>query len=100
MYAGRIVESAAASLLFAAPAHPYTAGLQRSTPRLDGPLPARLPGIEGNPPNLARLPPGCAFAPRCPHVHERCATAAPPLLESAPGRWSACYLDRLPGIGT
>jgi len=100
MYAGRIVESAAASALFAAPAHPYTAGLQRSTPRLDGPLPDRLPGIEGNPPNLARLPPGCAFAPRCPHVHPRCTAAAPSLLESAPGRWSACYLDRLPGSGT
>ena len=92
MYAGRIVEQAPARDLYSAPCHPYTAGLMRSLPRLDLPLPARLPSIPGQPPDLTELPAGCAFAPRCPLVHERCRER--PELRVRPGmRELACHLD-------
>ena len=91
MYAGRMVELAAAVDLYAAPLHPYTAGLLRSLPRLDWPLPRRLPAIPGQPPDLAALPEGCAFAPRCPLRHERCGER-PELREAAPAARSlACH---------
>jgi oligopeptide/dipeptide ABC transporter ATP-binding protein len=92
MYAGRIVERAPASGLYATPFHPYTAGLLRSMPRLDLPLPARLPSIPGQPPDLTELPEGCAFAPRCPLVYERCRER--PALRVRPGMHElACHLD-------
>ena len=91
MYGGRIVESGPAAALYADPRHPYTQGLLRSVPRLEGDAGGRLESIEGQPPDLAALPAGCAFAPRCPHVRERC-VEAPPLLETATnGRAWACY---------
>ena len=65
MYAGQFVESAAVGDLFARPAHPYTQGLLRAVPRPDRLAERRLASIPGEPPNLARLPSGCAFAPRC-----------------------------------
>ena len=68
MYAGRIVETAPAGTLYAAPAHPYTEGLMASIPGVDGAIGARLRTIEGQPPDLAGLPPGCPFAPRCQHA--------------------------------
>jgi oligopeptide transport system ATP-binding protein len=90
MYAGRIVELGPARDVYAAPKHPYTAGLLRAIPditiRED-----RLPGIRGAPPNLLRLPTGCAFHPRCPLADDRCKTEVPPFEEIAPGRWSACF---------
>jgi oligopeptide transport system ATP-binding protein len=96
MYAGRIVETAATGPLFAGPRHPYTAGLLASVPSLEGDHGAELTSIEGQPPDLAALPPGCAFAPRCELSVERCLTAVPPLEPvSAPGgdpaRRSACF---------
>jgi oligopeptide/dipeptide ABC transporter ATP-binding protein len=84
MYAGRIVERASAAELYANPRHPYTLGLLRSVPRLDEPRRARLDPIDGQPPDLTRLPQGCAFAPRCAYRVERCAGAVPPL-ESVDG---------------
>jgi oligopeptide transport system ATP-binding protein len=91
MYGGRIVESGPAAALYAEPRHPYTQGLLRSVPRLEGDCGARLDSIDGQPPDLAALPAGCAFAPRCPQVRDRC-LAAPPLLEAgAGGRAWACY---------
>ncbi|MGH8252529.1 MAG: ABC transporter ATP-binding protein [Steroidobacteraceae bacterium] len=90
MYGGRIVELSPAPELYASPLHPYSAGLLRSLPRLDLPLPARLPSIPGQPPDLAALPPGCAFAPRCPLVHERC-IAVPPLRAVTDGHVVACH---------
>ena len=91
MYAGRIIEQASAAELYANPRHPYTLGLLRSVPRLDEPRRARLEPIEGQPPDLTRLPPGCAFAPRCSFRVARCAEAAPPLAELGDGHRSACW---------
>jgi oligopeptide/dipeptide ABC transporter ATP-binding protein len=79
MYAGRIIERGRAREIYANPRHPYTLGLLRSVPRLDEPRRARLAPIEGQPPDLTRLPPGCAFAPRCGFRVERCLAEAPPL---------------------
>jgi oligopeptide transport system ATP-binding protein len=90
MYAGRIVELGPARDVYATPKHPYTSGLLRAIPditiRED-----RLPGIKGAPPNLLRLPSGCAFHPRCPLADDRCKAEVPPFEEVAPGRWSACF---------
>ncbi|MCS7079107.1 MAG: ABC transporter ATP-binding protein [Chloracidobacterium sp.] len=71
MYAGRIVEAASVETLFTRPQHPYTQGLLASVPRL-GRRESRLPTIEGSVPKLTELPPGCAFAPRCPEVEPDC----------------------------
>jgi oligopeptide/dipeptide ABC transporter ATP-binding protein len=92
MYAGRIVEQAPAAALYAEPRHPYTRGLLRSVPRLDAPRRERLEPIEGQPPDLARLPAGCAFAPRCPLRVDRCLTERPALRPAGEaGHFSACW---------
>jgi oligopeptide/dipeptide ABC transporter ATP-binding protein len=90
MYSGRVVELAPVQRLFAAPAHPYTAALLASVPRLDAPLGERLDGIEGQPPRPGEAPPGCAFAPRCRSVLARCHESRPQLQE-ADGRAVACH---------
>jgi oligopeptide/dipeptide ABC transporter ATP-binding protein len=77
MYAGRIVETGPVRRLFKEPAHPYTRALLESVPRL-GTKSETLTAIDGQPPDLAALPPGCAFAPRCPLVMDRCRVEAPP----------------------
>jgi oligopeptide/dipeptide ABC transporter ATP-binding protein len=92
MYAGRIVERGTARALYATPRHPYTLGLLRSVPRLDEARRARLDPIEGQPPDLTRLPPGCAFAPRCAFRVERCLQERPALLPvGQAGHVSACW---------
>jgi oligopeptide/dipeptide ABC transporter ATP-binding protein len=91
MYAGRIIERASAGELYANPRHPYTLGLLRSVPRLDEPRRARLDPIQGQPPDLTRLPAGCAFSPRCAYRVERCSEAAPPLGKLTPAHLSACW---------
>jgi oligopeptide/dipeptide ABC transporter ATP-binding protein len=91
MYAGRIIERASAAELYAAPRHPYTLGLLRSVPRLDEPRRARLAPIEGQPPDMTRLPAGCSFAPRCAFRVERCAEMVPPLEIVSPAHLSACW---------
>ncbi|HKP56123.1 MAG TPA: ABC transporter ATP-binding protein [Polyangiales bacterium] len=93
MYAGRIVESAPARVLYAQPKHPYTLGLIQSAPRLDSDGSKRLIPIEGQPPDLRALPAGCAFAPRCRFVTERCRSERPQLREVAPGHQKACFVD-------
>ncbi|HEX3952692.1 MAG TPA: ABC transporter ATP-binding protein [Stellaceae bacterium] len=80
MYLGRIVELAATDAIFAAPRHPYTRALLEAVPRLDAGERRRVPPLPGEPPNAARLPPGCAFAPRCPHAEAACRTEEPPLV--------------------
>ena len=90
MYAGKIVEQGIVRDLFRAPKHPYTQALLGSMPKLGSKEP--LFAIPGQPPNLARLPSGCAFHPRCPHAMPRC-------VEEEPGerligvQWTArCWL--------
>ena len=90
MYAGRLAETAGAIELFDDPRHPYTRGLLGSVPRLSGDTDADLDSIKGSPPDLADLPAGCAFRPRCTFETERCAAEAPPLFDLGGGRSSAC----------
>ncbi|AXG80076.1 ABC transporter ATP-binding protein [Streptomyces paludis] len=90
MYAGRIVETAPVHDIYRAPAHPYTRGLLDSIPRLDQ-KGRELYAIKGLPPNLLRIPPGCAFNPRCPMAQDICRTEVPPLLDAGGGRRSACF---------
>ncbi|HEV7420478.1 MAG TPA: ABC transporter ATP-binding protein [Mycobacterium sp.] len=77
MYAGQIVETATLEELFYDPQHPYTWGLLGSLARLDQPNPERLAQIAGQPPSLLNPPSGCRFAPRCPHVFDKCAEPPP-----------------------
>ncbi len=91
MYAGRVVESGPVSRVFNTPAHPYTKALLNSIPRM-GDNRERLTAIEGQPPNLASLPPGCAFAPRCPVAFDRCRAEAPPAIDLGFGRTARCWL--------
>ena len=91
MYAGRIAEMGMVRQIFTSPAHPYTRALLESIPRL-GARTSRLAAIEGQPPDMAKLPGGCAFAPRCPHVMDRCRGEAPPEFTVAPGQVSRCWL--------
>ncbi|MFE7972469.1 ABC transporter ATP-binding protein [Streptomyces shenzhenensis] len=93
MYAGRIVESAPVHALYKAPAHPYTRGLLDSVPRLDR-KGRELYAIKGLPPNLMRIPSGCAFHPRCPMARDVCRTDEPPLHAVDEGRGSACHFWR------
>jgi len=93
MYAGRVVESAPARALYAQPRHPYTRGLMASVPRLDSDTTLRLVPIEGSPPDLAALPAGCAFAPRCRQAMARCHVERPVLLAVGPHHSKACFLD-------
>ena len=101
MYAGRIVETGAVREIFHHPQHPYTAGLLASMPRLDEGVAERLQTIPGQPPNLQRLGPGCAFAERCPRVMDRCGVERPLLRpvsrpgEAGEGRTKACHLEEL-----
>lgn len=92
MYAGKVIETASAREIYENPRHPYTLGLLRSVPRLDQPRKAKLDPIDGQPPDLWDLPPGCSFRPRCKFAVERCALEAPPLAEVAPGHRSACWV--------
>ncbi|MDX2918899.1 MULTISPECIES: ABC transporter ATP-binding protein [Streptomyces] len=90
MYAGRIVETAPVHEIYKAPAHPYTKGLLQSIPRLDQ-KGRELYAIKGLPPNLTRIPPGCAFNPRCPMAQDVCRSDVPPLYEVDEERRSACH---------
>ena len=95
MYGGRIVEEAPVRDIFYNPQHPYTHGLLRSTPRLDEASTEELRTIPGQPPNLQRLPPGCAFNERCDWRMERCLAEEPAVRPAGDGRRKACHLDRL-----
>lgn len=90
MYAGRIVERADVFDLYRQPGHPYTKGLLESIPRLDQ-KGQQLAAIGGLPPNLMRIPAGCAFNPRCKYAQDICREDRPALLEVVPGRESACH---------
>jgi oligopeptide/dipeptide ABC transporter ATP-binding protein len=91
MYAGRIVEIGSVRRIFTEPAHPYTRALLESIPRF-GARRTRLTAIAGQPPDLASLPVGCAFAARCPSAVARCGVEAPPETAVAPGHTTRCWL--------
>ncbi|HEY2779579.1 MAG TPA: ABC transporter ATP-binding protein [Steroidobacteraceae bacterium] len=90
MYAGRIVENAAAAELFRNPRHPYTAELLKCLPSLFGPRFARLPTLAGQPPRPGEKLQACAFAPRCPRAADRCRIERPEL-QGTPAREVACH---------
>jgi oligopeptide/dipeptide ABC transporter ATP-binding protein len=90
MYAGKIVETAPTWRLFEAPVHPYTEALLRSVPEVNVPM-QQLYAIEGQPPSIYDLPSGCAFAPRCPYVQERCRREYPPESVVADGHTVRCW---------
>jgi oligopeptide/dipeptide ABC transporter ATP-binding protein len=95
MYAGRIVELGPVRQILTAPAHPYTRALLESVPRL-GARADRLIAIDGQPPDLVKLPPGCAFAPRCAHAVERCRIEAPAETPLSEGHTTRCWLHAAP----
>src|SRR5215472_6003967 len=90
MYAGQVAELGATRDVFDSPLHPYTTGLMEAFPSIRGPR-VPLTGIPGSPPNLANIPPGCRFAPRCPKVMARCETT-PPDLYQVDGTEVRCFL--------
>ncbi|MDR2111919.1 MAG: ABC transporter ATP-binding protein [Candidatus Accumulibacter sp.] len=94
MYAGKIVEKASTTSLFADPLHPYTHGLLASIPRLDRPMPEgrKLPVIRGVVPVLSSIGKGCAFAERCDAALDGCNREQPELVEKSPGHFVRCFL--------
>jgi oligopeptide/dipeptide ABC transporter ATP-binding protein len=92
MYAGRLVEWGPVTRIFDAPAHPYTQALLGSIPRM-GDTRTRLTAIEGQPPDLAAPPSGCAFHPRCPQAMSQCREEAPPEAVLAPRHTVRCWLS-------
>ena len=99
MYAGKIVEEASVRELFARPRHPYTEGLLRAVPQLGAKgHQTRLQTIEGVVPNPLELPPGCRFAPRCPHAQEKCRVGEIELVTAGEGHLSRCMrVDKIYG---
>jgi peptide/nickel transport system ATP-binding protein len=95
MYAGRIVEQAPIARLFAAPAHPYTRGLLGALPPIEGPR-RRLAAIPGGVPEPWAMPPGCAFAPRCPSRSALCEAGLPPAVPLAASHEAACRHITIP----
>jgi len=91
MYAGKIRESGTAEQVYLNPGHPYTVGLLNSVPRLDRPSSERLDPIEGEIPDLANLPKGCAFRPRCRWAIAECEMSEPPLERQDDRQLVACF---------
>ncbi len=92
MYAGKIIEQGPARDIYSTPRHPYSLGLLQSVPRLDQPRKAKLDPIGGQPPDLANLPSGCSFMPRCKFAVEKCGHEVPPLTPVGTEQLSACWV--------
>lgn len=90
MYSGSFVELGKTDDIFGDPLHPYTRMLISALPRVGDK--SQKVGIPGRPPALTSPPPGCRFAPRCPHATDTCRQAPPPFVEVRPGRFAACYM--------
>lgn len=95
MYAGKMVEYGTVETIFEAPAHPYTKGLLSSLVRLDDTRASDLQPITGLPPDLANLPGGCSFWPRCPLAEARCREVEPALRQGRDGHRVACHLAEI-----
>jgi oligopeptide transport system ATP-binding protein len=93
MYAGKMVETAPTEDLYANPCHPYTIGLLSSVPRLDVSKKKSLRMIKGLPPNLAHLPGGCSFHPRCDYAMPKCKEEYPPLEKVGDNHYRACWAE-------
>lgn len=93
MYAGNLVETAPTDTIYAEPKHPYTLGLLASVPRLDSPRKETPRVIKGLPPNLAQLPKGCPFSPRCDYAMDRCREERPALEEVGMDHFRSCFYD-------
>jgi oligopeptide/dipeptide ABC transporter ATP-binding protein len=92
MYAGKIVESADVRELFSQPRHPYTVALLGSLPKMETRV-ERLSSVEGQPPSLIDLPPGCSFAPRCSQVTEKCKEGeSPPQVMFGSNHYVSCWM--------
>jgi oligopeptide transport system ATP-binding protein len=98
MYAGHVVEEAPVKELYRNPRHPYTLGLLGSLPRLDEARREKLKSIDGLPPDLIDLPPGCPFEPRCVYTVERCREERAELREVGTGHRIACWVDVAGGL--
>ncbi len=95
MYAGQVIETASTTRIFNNPRHPYTVGLLNSIPRMENKV-DRLTPMQGQPPNLLKLPKGCPFSDRCPVATPDCAETPVALREVEAGHFSAClYPERL-----
>jgi peptide/nickel transport system ATP-binding protein len=92
MYLGRVVESGPTAEIFHAPNHPYTQALLAEVGKVEARKRTFVP-IKGEIPSPIAPPPGCHFHPRCPHAMPRCRVESPPLVDIAPGRASACWLN-------
>jgi oligopeptide transport system ATP-binding protein len=92
MYAGEIVEEGPVEQIFESPQHPYTWSLLRSLPRINADRRERLRSIEGLPPDLIKLPPGCKFSPRCPFRVEKCFSDDPKLQYTGNAHQAACWV--------
>ena len=91
MYAGQLVEEGPADVFFRRPRHPYTRGLFAALPTAAQRNRALL-AIPGQVPAPGSMPPGCRFAPRCPHAWQRCRDEAPAWAEAGDGQWMRCHL--------
>lgn len=91
MYLGQIVEEADVNSLFDNPLHPYTSGLIKSIPQIDGERPERLYMIKGTVPLLSQIPKGCRFAPRCPYATDRCKNEMPELVSVNESQKVRCW---------
>lgn len=91
MYAGRIVETGQVEELFNRPLHPYTSALMGAVPKLEGKL-EKLVSIDGQPPVLHQVPPGCSFSPRCKERNDKCGADFPTLVNRGNDHWVSCWL--------
>jgi oligopeptide transport system ATP-binding protein len=93
MYAGYVVERAPVRDFYANPRHPYSRGLIGSLPRLDEDVRTKLTPIEGLPPDLIDMPPGCPYLARCNYRVPRCMEQNPPLRSAGTDHLAACWVD-------